>query len=421
MELYVLVALAACWAAVVQEIPGQATQILVGGLACATLLWAFVVGSRKRAEAASAGPAVEEPKVARLPYPTYDMSSPEAKKKSFSSIVPLLVDEACAEVAAHYEVRPDEVAWLRKVLEYNVCGGKMNRGLMVVETGAILFAAKGRPATNDDLCRFAVLGWVIEMLQAWLLVADDMMDSSLTRRGRPCWYKVPGVGPVALNDAFLIEMVMFKCLKRHFGDRPEYHQLVDLMMETTLQTELGQLLDLKCDHAPLSDFTLERWTLIVKYKTAFYSFYLPVAMGMICAGITKRAEYDAAREILVIMGVYFQAQDDFLDAFGTPEQIGKVGTDIQDKKCGWLFVNAYHDLVDASQKKLLDDHYGKCKVGSKEELKIKQLYKDLGLEQLYRKYEDESYAKIMRLKTTVGEVPWAVFETFLKKIFRRSK
>merc|ERR1712091_392817 len=140
-------------------------------------------------------------------------------------------------------------------------------------------------------------------------------------------------------------MLMFKVLRRHFGDRPEYAQLLDLMCETTLQTELGQLLDLKCDDAPLAAFTLDRWTLIVKYKTAFYSFYLPVAMGMILAGISDRKEYDAAREILVIMGVYFQAQDDYLDAFGTAEQIGKVGTDIQDKKCGWLFVNAYHQLA----------------------------------------------------------------------------
>merc|ERR1711903_346382 len=88
--------------------------------------------------------------------------------------------------------------------------------------------------------------------------------------------------------------------------------------------------------------TLDRWTAIVKYKTAFYSFYLPVAMAMVCAGIEDRKEYDAAREILVVMGVYFQAQDDFLDAFGGKEVIGKIGTDIQDKKCGWLFVNAYN-------------------------------------------------------------------------------
>ena len=138
-------------------------------------------------------------------------------------------------------------------------------------------------------------------------------------------------------------------------------------METTLQTECGQLLDLLCENIELKDFTVDRWTLIVKYKTAFYSFYLPVALGMTLAGVTDRSAYDAAREILLIMGVYFQAQDDYLDAFGTEAQIGKVGTDIQDKKCGWLFVHAYNELVSAEQKAFLDKNYGKCKVKTPEE------------------------------------------------------
>ena len=218
-------------------------------------------------------------------------------------------------------------------------------------------------------------------------------------------------------------MLVFKILKRHFGEHKNYLQLLDLFMETTLQTECGQLLDLLCENIELKDFSVDRWTLIVKYKTAFYSFYLPVALGMTLSGVTDRSAYDSAREILLIMGVYFQAQDDYLDAFGTEAQIGKVGTDIQDKKCGWLFVHAYNELVSAEQKAFLDKNYGKCKVKTPEEREIKDMYRTLGLPEMYAKYEEESYKQIMALKASsdLSQVPWAVFDVFLSKIYKRSK
>jgi farnesyl diphosphate synthase len=46
-----------------------------------------------------------------------------------------------------------------------------------------------------------------------------------------------------------------------------------------------------------------RYKCIVKYKTAFYSFYLPVAMGMHMAGISDEAKFENALEILLEMGV----------------------------------------------------------------------------------------------------------------------
>merc|ERR1711988_1067514 len=101
----------------------------------------------------------------------------------------------------------------------------------------------------------------------------------------------------------MLEMFVFKILKRHFVNEPYYHQLIDLFLETTFQTECGQLIDTMCMNLDMKDFTVDRWTLIVKYKTAFYSFYASVALGMIVAGITDIAEYNAAREILIIMGV----------------------------------------------------------------------------------------------------------------------
>ena len=98
---------------------------------------------------------------------------------------------------------------------------------------------------------------------------------------------------------------------------------------------------------------LLRHTNIVKYKTAFYSFYLPVAMAMLMAGVKDEQAYKNAQDILVEMGIFFQVQDDYLDCYGDPAVIGKIGTDIQDNKCGWLVIQALR-LATPEQRKLLE-------------------------------------------------------------------
>lgn len=47
---------------------------------------------------------------------------------------------------------------------------------------------------------------------------------------------------------------------------------------------------------------------IVVYKTAFYTFYLPIACAMLLAGVTDEVHYKKAREICILMGTYFQAR-----------------------------------------------------------------------------------------------------------------
>lgn len=348
---------------------------------------------------------------------------PKDPAKSFVKICEGLIEECTRDLPKSHELPEMEQKWIVDMLEYNVKGGKMNRGLMVIESGVVIMKSQGKEPSEDDFKKLAVLGWCIEWLQAWLLVADDFMDSSQTRRGQVCWYKKEGVDEIAINDAFLLEMLVYRVLKRHFWTEPYYMDLVDLFMETTFQTECGQLLDLQCKNITLKDFTYSRWELIVKYKTAFYSFYLPVALGMQVAGIRDQASYDAAREPLLLMGVYFQAQDDYLDAFAPPETLGKIGTDIQDKKCGWLFVQAYHELCSPEQKAYLDEHYGKCKVQTPEEQKIKDIYKEIGLEQKYTDYESKSFNDILAFKHQVSEtnVPWEIIEIFLKKVYKRTK
>lgn len=95
----------------------------------------------------------------------------------------------------------------------------------------------------------------------------------------------------------------------------------------------------------------------------------------------------------------------------------------QDKKCGWLFVQAYHELCSPEQKAYLDEHYGKCKVQTLQEQKIKDIYKEIGLEQKYTDYESKSFNDILAFKHQVSEtnVPWEIIEIFLKKVYKRTK
>jgi geranylgeranyl pyrophosphate synthase len=73
----------------------------------------------------------------------------------------------------------------------------------------------GKSLSPKEISRFAVLGWAIEWMQAWLLMADDIMDDSKTRRGQPCWYLNEDVQKIAINDAFFVEVkvtCLFTCL-----------------------------------------------------------------------------------------------------------------------------------------------------------------------------------------------------------------
>jgi farnesyl diphosphate synthase len=100
----------------------------------------------------------------------------------------------------------------------------------------------------------------------------------------------------------------------------------------------------------LSKYTIETYMRIVTYKTAFYTFYLPAAAAMHLSGLTDARAFALARDICVRLGQFFQIQDDYLDCYGDPAVIGKVGTDIEDNKCSWLVVQALARCTDAQRK-----------------------------------------------------------------------
>ncbi|KAF5390537.1 hypothetical protein D9757_002590 [Collybiopsis confluens] len=349
--------------------------------------------------------------------------------------------------------------WYGKNLDYNVPGGKLNRGMSVVDTAEII---KGRPLTDNEYIQAAVLGWGVELLQAFFLVSDDLMDSSITRRGQPCWYRVPKVGFIAINDAIMLESAIYQLLKIHFKREACYVDLLELFHETTYQTELGQLIDLITapeDEVDLSKFSLKKHSLIVIYKTAFYSFYLPVALAMLFCNIplsytlpssaTPIEPYKVAKDILIPLGEYFQIQDDFLDFSGVPAQIGKVGTDIVDNKCSWCINAALADAT-PEQRKILDENYGVKPTNEEKELarkmaagkngeeqgylgeaekRVKKVYEDIGLRAKYAAYEGRVYKQLNEMIDQIDEgapgqqgvLKKEIFTSFLGKIYRRQK
>jgi len=305
----------------------------------------------------------------------------------------------------------------------------MNRGLSVVSACKTFALVKGYDLSVKKRCQSAALGWCIEFLQAFFLVLDDIMDGSITRRGQPCYYRREDIQLIAINDGCMLESFLFKILKKYFGDEIYYYQLIDLFLEVTRLTEFGQLLDLTSQPltssstvtssiTDFSRFTIERYNSIVKFKTSFYSFYLPIASSMILSDIKDQYLYQQAKDILLIMGEYFQIQDDYLDCYGAPEVIGKIGTDIQDNKCSWLIVQALL-LVNAKQRKILEDNYGQHDMNKV--AKVKKVFNELNLEERFKLYEEESYSKIQGLLKEVTTMPTAVFEFLLKKIYKRSK
>uniref|UniRef100_A0ACB8G704 Uncharacterized protein n=1 Tax=Sphaerodactylus townsendi TaxID=933632 RepID=A0ACB8G704_9SAUR len=164
---------------------------------------------------------------------------------------------------------------------------------------------------------------------------------------------------------------------------------------------------------------LHRYKAIVKYKTAFYSFYLPVAAAMYMAGIDGEEDHAHARAILLEMGEFFQIQDDFLDCFGDPQVTGKIGTDIQDNKCSWLIVQCLK-RASPEQRRLLEENYGQKEVDKV--ARVKQLYEDLGLPAIYREYEETSYQSLSALiNEHAVRLPSQIFFSLAEKIYKRQK
>lgn len=342
----------------------------------------------------------------------------DSELEKFDEVFPELVELLVNPGLKDSEIQ-DANKWFREVLEYNVPHGKKNRGMFVVMAYRFLV----QNPMEEDIRIARILGWCIEMLQAFFLVADDIMDQSYTRRGKPCWFRKETVGLEAVNDSVYLESCIYKVLKHCIKDRSYYINILELFHEITHYTITGQCLDMTVSPpagtVDFTNYTLDKYNAIVKWKTAFYSFYLPVAAAMYMAGISDDINHSCAKTILLKMGEYFQVQDDYLDCYGDEAVIGKIGTDIQDNKCSWLVVTALQ-ISTPEQVAILKENYGSSEQDKVERVKL--LYKELNLEQAFRDFEEQSFQEILTLiEKGHGDLPQELFKALVQKIYKRNK
>eukprot|EP01018_Ginkgo_biloba_P010185 Gb_29810 [translate_table: standard] len=135
------------------------------------------------------------------------------------------------------------------MLDYTVPGGKLNRGLSVIDSYRIL--KTGKEITEDEVFLGCVLGWCIEwvamkalfdiqilvwQLQSYFLVLDDIMDGCHTRRGQPCWFRLPQV-----CDFTVLSQVVFCRHKTTFAFSVTGEKLIEVVRLVIVILQIHEL------------------------------------------------------------------------------------------------------------------------------------------------------------------------------------
>lgn len=204
-------------------------------------------------------------------------------------------------------------------------GGKRMRPVLTLMT-TDLFGGNPTQALDAALA--------IEVFHNFSLVHDDIMDDAPLRRGKITVHEKWDVNTGILSgDAMLIQA--YKCLE---GYSPEIFKALTMLFSTTaLEVCEGQQYDV--DFETRDDVTIPEYLKMIEYKTAVL-VACAMKMGAILAGASE-ADAQSIYEFGRNLGIAFQLQDDYLDAFGNPKTFGKqVGGDIIENKKTFLYLKA---------------------------------------------------------------------------------
>ncbi len=217
-------------------------------------------------------------------------------------------------------------------------GGKRLRPVLTLMT-TDLFGGNFEDALDAAL--------TVEVFHNFSLVHDDIMDDAPLRRGQTTVHEKWDVNTGILSgDAMLINSYQF--LENYPSDI--FKKLTSLFSKTAIEVCEGQQYDI--DFESRDDVTIPEYLKMIECKTAVL-----VAAAMKMGAVIGKASEDDTNAIYEFgknLGIAFQLQDDYLDAFGDPKTFGKqVGGDIIENKKTFLYLKALEFTKQSERENLL--------------------------------------------------------------------
>lgn len=254
-------------------------------------------------------------------------------------------------------------------------GGKRLRPVLVLMATEIF---------NKDYREALDAALAIEIFHNFSLVHDDIMDDAPIRRGKETVHEKWDINTGILSgDAMLIKA--YQLFENYSGET--FRELAQLFSKTAIQVCEGQQYDI--DFETQEDVSIEEYLRMIEYKTAVL-VAAALKMGAIIAGASeecKEAFYQYGR----LLGIAFQLQDDYLDAFGDPKSFGKQsGGDIIENKKTFLYLKAL-EAADEREALQLEHLYSISPADNSGKIEtVKALFESSGAAELTKK-EIEKY------------------------------
>jgi len=255
----------------------------------------------------------------------------------------------------------------------------------------------------------------LEIFHNFTLVHDDIMDNAIIRRGAKTindkWNN---------NTAILsgdIMLILSYNLLSKYKDQT-YIELSKELNNTAILVFEGQQYDI--DFSTQNNIQIDDYFKMIELKTAEL-----IACSFKFGGIVSEASENNIQTLYKIgknLGIAFQLEDDYLDAFGQSKNFGKkIGGDILEKKKTLLYILSKENL-EGDEEELFLNTFNSSEISEEERIdKIKNFYISSGskraLEDYIKKYYDISINLIDDLE--LEENKKNVFKEYCSSLINR--